>query len=280
LLPAGLRELGFASRGRAEARPYNFGGDTVQRDVRILKDIDAIAKRAAQEFVPAATSAVSARGSFSVALAGGSTPKALYSLLVGDAGLRAQLPWDKMHLFFGDERNVGPDHADSNFRMATETLISKSPLKPDQVTRIKGEYKDTERAAQEYEQALRASFKLADGQFPRFDLVLLGMGNEGHTLSLFPGTKALRETKRIAVRNWIGKLYTERITLTAPAANQAGLVLFMVTGADKALALKGVLEGPYEPEQLPAQMIQPQSGKLLWLVDTAAGGMLTTGIRE
>jgi len=252
----------------------------VQRNIRILTNLEAIARRAAQEFVQAATSAVSERGSFSVALAGGSTPKALYSLLVGDAGLRAQLPWDKMHLYFGDERNVGPDHTDSNYRMATETLISKSPLKPGQVTRIKGEYKDTEKAAQEYEQALRTSFKLADGQFPRFDLVLLGMGNEGHTLSLFPGTKALRETKRIVVRNWIGKLYTDRITLTAPAVNQAAQVIFMVTGADKALALKGVLEGPCEPEQLPAQMIQPRSGKLLWLVDTTAGGMLSMGIRE
>ena len=254
--------------------------DAVNREVRILTDLPAIAKRAAQEFLQAATSAVAERHSFSVALAGGSTPKALYSLLASDAVLRAQLPWDKMHLYFGDERNVGPDHADSNFRMATETLISKSPLKPDQVTRIKGEYKDTEKAAQEYEQALRASFKLADGQFPRFDLVLLGMGNEGHTLSLFPGTKALHEAKRIVVRNWIGKLYTERITLTAPAINNAALVIFMITGADKALALKGVLEGPYEPDQLPAQMVQPQNGKSLWLVDTAAGGMLSTGIRE
>jgi len=254
--------------------------DAVNREIRILTDLSAIAKRAAQEFLQAATSAVAKRHSFSVALAGGSTPKALYSLLATDPVLRAQLPWDKMHLYFGDERNVAPEHPDSNFRMATETLISKSPLKPDQVTRIKGEYKDTERAAQEYEQALRASFKLADGQFPRFDLVLLGMGNEGHTLSLFPGTKALHETKRIVVRTWIGKLYTERITLTAPAINNAALVIFMITGADKALALKGVLEGPYEPDQLPAQMIQPQNGKSLWLVDTTAGGRLSTGIRE
>src|SRR5260370_17387492 len=108
-----------------------------------------------------------------------------------------------MHLYFGDERGVGPDHPDSNFRMASETLISKSPLKPEQVIRIKGEYKDTERAAQEYEQALRASFKLADGQFPRFDLVLLGMGNEGHTLSLFPGTKTLHKTKPNLIPNSI-----------------------------------------------------------------------------
>jgi len=270
-------------------------GDIVQRDLRILTNLDAIAKRVAQEFVQAATAAVSEKGSFSVALSGGSTPKALYSLLANDAGLRAQLPWDKMYFYFGDERSVGPDHADSNFRMANETMLSKVPIKPEQVFRVKGEYKDTEKAAQEYDEALRSSFKMsngkigegktaggkiAEGQFPRFDLVLLGMGNEGHTASLFPGTKALHETKRIAVRNWVGKLYTDRITLTAPAINNAARVIFMVTGADKALALKGVLEGPYEPEQLPAQMIQPSNGQLLWLVDTTAGGMLSIGIRE
>jgi len=254
--------------------------DNVKSEIVILTDLAAIARRAAQEFLEAATSAVAQKHSFTAALAGGSTPKALYNLLATDPVLRAQLPWDKMRLYFGDERNVAPDHADSNFRMATEALVSKAPLKPDQVIRIKGEYKDTERAAEEYEQALRASFKLAEGQFPRFDLVLLGMGNEGHTLSLFPGTKALHERKRLAVRNWIGKLYTERITLTAPVVNQAALVIFMVTGADKALALKGVLEGPCEPEQLPSQMIDPRSGKLLWLVDTAAGAMLATGVRE
>jgi 6-phosphogluconolactonase len=262
----------------------------VQRDVRILTNLDAIARRVAQEFVQAATAAVSEKGSFSVALSGGSTPKALYSLLANDAGLRAQLPWDKMYLYFGDERSVGPDDADSNFRMANETMLSKVPIKPEQVFRIKGEYKDTDKAAQEYDEALRSSFKIAEGkiakgkigagQFPRFDVVLLGMGNEGHTASLFPGTKALHETKRIAVRNWVGKLYTNRITLTAQAINNAARVIFMVTGADKALALKGVLEGPYEPEQLPAQMIQPSNGQLLWLVDTTAGGMLSTGIRE
>jgi 6-phosphogluconolactonase len=215
-----------------------------------------------------------------VALAGGSTPKALYSLLANDAALRSQVPWDKMYVYFGDERSVGPDHADSNFRMATETMLSKVPLKPEQVFRIKGEYKDTEKAAQEYEQVLRTSFKIAEGQFPRFDLVFLGIGNEGHTASLFPGTKALHETKRLVVRNWVGKLYTNRITLTAPAINSAARVIFMVTGADKTLALKGVLEGPYEPEQLPAQLIQPPNGKLIWLVDIVAGGMLSIGIRE
>ena len=252
----------------------------MQHDVRILANLEAIAKRAAQEFVQAATSAVSESGSFRVALSGGSTPKALYSLLANDAALRAQIPWDKMLVYFGDERSVGPDHADSNFRMATEAMLSKVPVKANQVFRIKGEDKDTERAALEYEQTLRTSFKIAEGQFPRFDLVLMGMGSEGHTASLFPGAKALRETRRIVVRTWVGKLYTERVTLTAPAINNAARILFMITGADKALALKGVLEGPYEPDQLPAQMIRPANGKLLWLVDTIAGGMLSIGIRE
>ncbi len=252
----------------------------MNREIGILADGAAIAERAAQEFVQAAAEAVRIKGSFNVALAGGSTPKALYSLLVNDPALRSQVPWDKMHLFFGDERHVAPDHPDSNFRMALEAMISKSPLKPEQVTRIKGEYPDAEQAALEYEKALCEYFKLKAGEYPRFDLVLAGMGNEGHTLSLFPGTKALHADRRIAVRNWIGKLYTERITLTAPAASNAALIIFMVTGADKAPALKAMLEGPFEPEQLPAQLLQPQNGKLLWLVDAAAASMLTSGIRD
>jgi len=252
----------------------------VDREIRILADGAAIAKRAALKFVQAAAAAVREKGTFNVALAGGSTPKALYSLLVNDPTLRSQVPWDKIHLFFGDERHVAPDHPDSNFRMATEAMISKSPLKPEQVMRIKGEYPDADQAALEYEKALREHFNLKDAEYPRFDLVLAGMGNEGHTLSLFPGTKALHADGRLVVRNWIGKLYTDRITLTAPAASNAAQVIFMVTGADKAPALKAVLEGPFEPEQLPAQLLQPQNGKLLWLVDTAAGSMLSVGIRE
>jgi 6-phosphogluconolactonase len=252
----------------------------VEREIRILPDGVAIAKRAAQEFVQAASAAVRERGTFNVSLAGGSTPKALYGLLVNDSTLRSQVPWDKTHLFFGDERHVPPDHPDSNFRMATEAMISKSPLKPEQVTRIKGEYPDAEQAALEYEKTLREYFKLKDGEYPRFDLLLAGMGNEGHTLSLFPGTRALHADGRIVVRNWVGKLYTERITLTAPAASNAAEIIFMVTGADKALALKAVLEGPYEPEQLPAQLLQPGKGELLWLVDAAAGSVLATGMRD
>ena len=229
----------------------------VDREIRILTDAAAVANRAAQEFVQAAAAAVREKGAFNVALAGGSTPKALYSLLATDPAFRPQVPWDKIHVFFGDERHVGPDHPDSNFRMATEAMLSKAPLKPEQVTRIKGEYPDAAQAAREYEQALRRHFKLKEKKYPRFDLLFAGMGNEGHTLSLFPGTKALHAGARIVVRNWVGKLYADRITLTAPAASSAARIIFMVTGADKATALKGVLEGPYEPEQLPAQLLQP-----------------------
>jgi 6-phosphogluconolactonase len=250
-----------------------------KRDIHIFPDITPLTRRAAEEFVLAATSAVAESGSFTVALAGGSTPKALYSLLVDDPAFRSRIPWDKMHLFFGDERHAGPGDKDSNYRMAQEAMIAKSPLKPEQVTRIMGEYPDTEKAALEYEYALRAYFKLREGELPRFDLVLLGMGEEGHTLSLFPGTKALHPPpNRIVVRNWVGKLFTERVTLTAQVVNNANRVIFSITRGDKALALKAVLEGPYEPEQLPSQLIQPASGKLLWLIDQAAGSMLTAAI--
>jgi len=251
-----------------------------QREIRVLPDATAITRRAAEEFVNAATAAVAAKGSFTVALAGGSTPKTLYALLADDSALRSRIPWDKIYFFFGDERHVPPDHKDSNFRMANEALFSKLELKPEQVTRIKAEYAEPEKAALEYQQALRAYFQMPAGAYPKLDLVFLGMGEEGHTLSLFPGTKALHPAERIVVANWVGKLFTERITMTAPAVNQASQVIFMVTRADKAPALKAVLEGPYEPEQLPAQLIQPVNGKCLWLVDTAAGSMLATGSRE
>ena len=251
-----------------------------QREVVILPDAAALTRRAAEEFLNTANEAVARKGSFTVALAGGSTPRALYSMLADDPALRSKMPWGKIHFFFGDERHVPPDHPDSNFHMANEALFSKGLVHPDQISRIKAENPDAAKAALEYEQALRAYFKLKDGEYPGFDLVLLGMGDEGHTLSLFPGTKALHASPRIVVRNWVGKLFTERITLTAPAANQANRVMFLVTRSDKAPALKAVLEGPYEPEQLPAQLIQPVKGKLLWLVDQAAGSMLATATRN
>ena len=250
------------------------------RKVELFADAMEIAQRAADEVVRIASEAAAARGAFTIALSGGSTPKVLYALLAENPALRNSLPWDKMNVFFGDERHVGPGHADSNFQMASDAILSKVPLQPKQIHRIKGEYPDTAQAAVEYEATIQREFGLKAGEFPRFDLVLLGMGSEGHTLSLFPGTKALHETERVVTRNWVGKLYTERITLTAPAANNAANIIFMIAGADKAYALKAVLEGPHEPEQLPAQMIQPSNGKLSWLADQAAGSMLSKEILQ
>jgi 6-phosphogluconolactonase len=248
------------------------------RSVELFANGMEIARRAADDVVRIAREAAAARGVFTIALSGGSTPKVLYALLAEHPALRNSLPWDKMKVFFGDERHVGPGHADSNFQMASDAMLSKAPLQPEQIFRIKGEYPDTVQAAAEYEATIRHEFGLKGGEFPRFDLVLLGMGSEGHTLSLFPGTKALHETQRMVTRNWVGKLYTERVTLTAPAANNAANLIFMIAGADKACALKAVLEGPHEPDQLPAQMIQPSNGTLSWLVDQSAGSMLSKEI--
>jgi len=249
----------------------------VNREVQILPDAAAIARRAAEKIIDAAAVAIKERGGFTISLAGGSTPKALYSLLATDPAFKSQMPWDKTQFFFGDERHVPPDNSDSNYRMAHESMLSKVPLKPEQVIRIKAEYENSEKAAEEYQQALRTWFQRSNQQLPRFDVLLLGMGDEGHTLSLFPGTKALHDNGRWVMSNWIGKLFTDRVTITAPVANNSALAIFMVTKADKALALKGVLEGPYEPEQLPSQLIQPKNGRLLWLVDPTAASKLAPG---
>ena len=247
---------------------------TANREVRILPDAKDIAQTAAAEFLQAAREGVQKKDSFRVALAGGSTPRALYELLANNPLLQAMVPWSKIQWFFGDERHVPPDDALSNFGMASEAMLYKAPVSAKQVHRIKGEMENAAQAAEEYEKELHVSFGLEAGQLPRFDLVLLGMGPEGHTASLFPGTKALGEERRLVVSNWVGKLYTDRITLTPPVLNNAARIIFLVHGAEKAPALKAVLEGPCEPEQLPAQMIQPKKGRVLWLVDPTAACML------
>lgn len=241
----------------------------------IVADAQALYRAAAEELLRQAKAAVQRTGVFTLLLSGGSTPKGLFTLLASDPVLRDQAPWEQTHVFWGDERHVPPDHPDSNYRLAAEALLSHAPLPAAHVHRIQGELPTAGQAAVSYEQELRLFFGLAEGQRPAFDLVYLGLGPDGHTASLFPGTKALHEQQRLVVANWVGKLYAERITLTAPAINQAACITFLVSGEDKALALKAVLEGPYEPEQLPAQLIQPASGQLVWLVDEAAAQRLT-----
>ena len=245
-----------------------------ERQLEILPDASAIARFAAGVFIESAKQAVASRGKFTVVLSGGSTPKALYSLLATDPELRSQVPWGETFFFFGDERCVPPDHADSNYRMAHDAMLSKAGVKPERVFRMKGELRDPELAAAGYEQDLRRFFFLERGQLPRFDLILLGMGPDGHTASLFPATRALHPYSRLIAANWIGKLFTHRLTMTIPVINYAASVMFLVHGQDKAAALKGVLEGPYEPAQLPAQYIRPQSGNVLWLADESAAAML------
>jgi 6-phosphogluconolactonase len=244
-------------------------------EVRIVPEGAPLFQAAAAEFVSAATASIETKGSFSVALSGGSTPRGMFALLAGDE-FRGRVRWDRVFFFWGDERHVPPDHPDSNFRMAREALLSHLSLREDQVFRIHGENPDAAAAAYDYEKTMRQFFGLADCQLPGFDLVLLGMGPDGHTASLFPGTKALLEHTRVVVSNWVGKFNTYRITMTAPAINAAAYVLFLIGGEDKAPALKAVLEGPIEPSQLPAQLIQPRDGHLVWLCDRAAAQLLQT----
>jgi 6-phosphogluconolactonase len=248
----------------------------MKTEIRVVEDGAELAGAGADEFRGRALEAVAAGGAFRVVLSGGSTPRSLFSLLAGEP-YRAQLPWDAIHFFWGDERPVPPDHPDSNYGMARETLLSRVPVPPANVHRIPGEEQDAGAAAAAYERTLKGFFRLTGEERPRFDLVYLGLGPDGHTASLFPGTKALHEERRLVVANWIGKLYTHRITLTAPLLNAAALVVFLVAGADKAVPLKAVLEGPREPDQLPAQLVRPEGGRLVWLVDRSAAARLGSG---
>jgi 6-phosphogluconolactonase len=245
-------------------------------EVRILSTPSDLFKVAATEFSRLAGDAVRARGRFCVALSGGSTPKTLYALLA--SGAVPSIPWDKICIFFGDERHVPPDHPESNFRMANEAMLSKVPLRPENVFRIRGEEKDAAVAAKAYEQSLVTFFRLKPGEFPRFDLVFLGMGPDGHTVSLFPGSLALEEKNRLVVANWVEKFKTDRITVTFPVINHAACVMFLVSGADKAQPLREVLES--EASDLPSKRVQPGDGKLLWLVDRAAAGALSQRTKE
>lgn len=243
-------------------------------ELRIAANAEALYRAAADEFVRQALQASQANGRFCVALAGGSTPKGLYALLAEDASLRDAVPWEQTHVFWGDERAVPPDHADSNYGMAAAALLSKAPIPPQNVHRIRGEEADLHEAAWVYEQELRSFFALPDGAFPRFDLVLLGLGGDAHTASLFPGSAALEERNRLAVANRVDKLGATRITLTVPVFNNARRVVFLVSGADKASAVKAAIEGPAAPHEVPAQRIQLRAGEIVWLLDQDAARML------
>jgi len=247
-------------------------------EIRLLPSAEELFHAAAEQFVQQATEAVSRSGRFTVALSGGSTPRGLYSVLAGE--LRSSIPWKQTYFFWGDERHVPPDHPESNFRMANEVMLSKVPVSANNIFRVPAEGKDASEVAAQYEQTMRSFFQLQTGEFPRFDLILLGLGPDGHTASLFPGTNALRETFRLVVANWIPKFQTHRITVTLPVLNRAACIVFLVAGADKANALHEVLESDAPGEQFPAKLVKPAQGKLLWLVDREAASGLSKSLEQ
>jgi 6-phosphogluconolactonase len=234
----------------------------------------AVAQAAAQLFTSSAVAAVQARGIARIAISGGSTPKVLFNLLADQSQpFYRQIPWDKLFLYWVDERCVPPDNSDSNYRMTSEAMLSKVPLPSEHVFRMEGELAP-EVAAARYESTLRNSFKLEGAQTPTFDLILLGMGDDGHTASLFPHTDGLENITNLVIANHVPQKDTWRITLTAPVINQGREVAFLIEGAAKTEVLHNVLLGPYNYDLYPSQLIRPASGQLTLLLDSVAAAKL------
>jgi 6-phosphogluconolactonase len=246
-----------------------------------------VASAAARLFTDRVSAAAQARGIARVAISGGTTPKAMFALLADPSQpFVKHVPWDKLDLYWVDERCVPPDHADSNYRMTKEQLLSKVPLPAERIHRMEGELPPEEAAAR-YEATIRNGFRLEGAETPTFDLILLGMGDDGHTASLFPHTEALDDMTHIVVANHVSQKDTWRITLTWPVINQGREVVFLIEGAGKAQVLQDVLLGPYQPETYPSQIIRPAGGKLTFLLDSAAAAKLpppekdtSTGVLE
>jgi 6-phosphogluconolactonase len=240
----------------------------------VERDAAGLARRAAQYQVEMVAEAVDARGQARIAVSGGSTPKAAFQLLADPhQRFRAAMPWDRLDLYWVDERCVPPTDPDSNYRMTREALLSSVPLPCAQVHRMEGEL-DPEVAASRYESELRNSFRLEGAESPRFDLVALGMGDDGHTASLFPYTAAVHEMGRLVTANHVPQKDTWRITLTWPVINHASSVFFLIAGEEKAERVREVFTGPHDPERLPSQLIWPSSGILTLFLDEAAAALL------
>jgi 6-phosphogluconolactonase len=243
-----------------------------QPEIRIVNTQADLFQTAAQDFVTLANDAIAVRGKFTVALSGGTTPKGMFALLASPAF--PSVPWERIFFFWSDERHVPPNDPDSNYRMANEAMLSKVPVPAENIFRIRAEEKDANIAAREYEQTIQNFFGLKPGEFPRFDLIHLGMGPDGHTASLFPGSAGLEEQSRLVIANWVEKFKTSRITFTYPVLNHAACVELLVGGIDKAPAVHEILENPQSG--LPAQRVRPTDGNLIWLLDRAAASALTS----
>jgi 6-phosphogluconolactonase len=241
-------------------------------EIRITDDPVSLAEIAAHEVVTVARAAVAARGRFAVALAGGSTPRATYRRLA-QPPLAAQMPWDRTLVFFGDERGVPPTHADSNYGMALSALLAHVPIQPERVFRIRGEDPDPDAVAADYARVLAEALGVRRGETPRLDLVLLGLGIDGHTASLFPGSPVLKETFRtVAAVHAAAASVPQRFTLTYPVLNAAACVIYIVSGAEKAKVVKAALAD--STTTVPAAMVRPSDGRLLWILDRAAAAAL------
>jgi len=249
----------------------NTNGPTTQ--IRVVPDLERLSREAAEQFAQLAEQQVQGSGRFSVALSGGSTPQRLYELLASEP-YRSRIPWDQAHVFWADERCVPSDHLESNFRMANDMLLSRVPLPSVNVYRIPADQGDPVSAAASYEHTLRAFFRLQHEAWPEFDLVLLGVGKDGHTASLFPGSPALHETHRLVVATVGGTPNVPRISLTVPVFNHAKHLVWLVSGVDKAAVVRAILAGPEQPDELPAEMIRPVRGSSVWLLDRAAASLL------
>ena len=225
--------------------------------IQIFPSSRDLARAAAEHFV--------ARKPRTVALSGGSTPKLLFELLADPSEpFCDQIAWSNTHFFWSDERHVPPDHPDSNYRMANEAMLSRVPVATNNVHRVPTENTSATEAATEYEQTL---IKITQQTLPRLDLILLGLGTDGHTASIFPGSEVLHETKRLVAAPWVEKFQTYRITMTLPVLNNGASVVFLVSGSEKATIVKEVLQGP---EKYPAQAVKPINGELLWMLDEDA----------
>ena len=240
----------------------------IERQILTCRDAAELSERAAEEFVRLARRAIQLAGRFTVALSGGSTPKALYTRLALPA-YAEQIPWDRVHLFWGDERSVPPDHPESNYRMVQESLLSKINIPAEHVHRIAGE-KEPKVAVAEYEAELKRFFKLAGGALPRFDLIFLGLGEDGHTASLFPGSEALNDSEHLVAAAYVEKLKAHRLTLTLPVLNEGVEVVFLIAGASKAGIVKELLENETGARNFPAARIRPRDGKLIWMITADA----------
>jgi 6-phosphogluconolactonase len=244
----------------------------MNQNVRVYSHREALARAVADYVAAQVSNSVAERGVATLVLSGGTTPRSVYTLLSAEP-YHSTIPWKKVHLFWGDERCVPPTSEESNFRMADETLISRVSLPSENVHRIPVERPPAEAAAV-YDREIREFFGLKDGEFPQFDLLMLGLGEDGHTASLFPGTTAIQGQNRIVTEVYVEKLKTHRITMTLPTINHAASVVFLVEGSNKASIIREVMETQHKT--YPAQLVRPVPGELLWFVDQAAASELQT----